>query len=109
MSKQGRVGRSDRGPRYRRVVTAGEALQAVLEETGASHALVRYRALTYWPSAVGPQIAAVTNPQRLDKGTLIVAVTSAPWRAELTMQRREIMQKLNAILGDSVVHDIRFR
>jgi predicted nucleic acid-binding Zn ribbon protein len=36
-------------------------------------------------------------------------VTTAPWRAELSMKRLEILQKINRAVGADVVKDIRFR
>jgi hypothetical protein len=36
-------------------------------------------------------------------------VSSAPWRAELTMRRAEIIEKINGIAGTKVVREIRFR
>ncbi len=65
--------------------------------------------ITSWSEIVGPQIAKVTVAQRIEKGTLFVAVSSSPWRAELTMRRREMIEKINRFLGKKVVEDIRFR
>lgn len=108
MSTRERAGRSDR-TRGRRVVTAGEALQALLEAEGVAETVLRYRALAIWGEVVGSRIAAVAVAERVDHGVLFVRVTSAPWRAELTMRRQEIVRKLNDALGKNVVVDIRFR
>ena len=62
-----------------------------------------------WASVVGEQVARVTTPQRLEKGVLFVGVATSPWRNELVLRKREIIQKLNAAAGTTVVHDIRFR
>jgi predicted nucleic acid-binding Zn ribbon protein len=58
---------------------------------------------------VGEQVAKVTIPQRVDNGVLMVSVSTAPWRAELTMRRREILDKIRRTCPDAGVTDIRFR
>jgi predicted nucleic acid-binding Zn ribbon protein len=111
MSKREHAGRSDRAGRTRgsRTVSAGDALRAFLDDAGLLETVSRYRALTLWPEVVGPQIAAVTSAKRLEHGILFVGVTTAPWRAELTMRREEIARKINEATGSNVVKDIRFR
>ncbi len=76
---------------------------------GIDGALRKYRVITGWDEVVGEQIARVARPQRIENGVLFVSVSSAPWRAELTMKRTEIIQKLNEAAGSGVVKDIRFR
>jgi predicted nucleic acid-binding Zn ribbon protein len=51
----------------------------------------------------------VTEPQRIEHGVLFVSVKTAPWRAELSLKRLEIMKKLNTAAGADVIRDIRFR
>lgn len=65
--------------------------------------------ITSWQELVGEQIAKVTQAQRMENGVLFVGVSTAPWRAELSMKRLEIMAKINAAFGKKVVHEIRFR
>jgi predicted nucleic acid-binding Zn ribbon protein len=91
------------------MLAVGEALQAALTDAGLTVVLGRYNAVTRWAEVVGPQIAAITSAERCENGILYVAVDNAPWRAELTMRRLEIVKKLNAALGQEIVKDIRFR
>lgn len=90
-------------------MSAGEALQSFLQDAGLLDTVARHRAVVLWPEVVGRQIAAVTTAQRLEGGILFVGVSTAPWRAELTMRRREIARRLNEAVGSDVVKDIRFR
>jgi predicted nucleic acid-binding Zn ribbon protein len=62
-----------------------------------------------WGAILGERIAAVATPQRIENGILYVTVSSAPWRTELAMQRREIAARLNAAAGKELVKDVRFR
>jgi predicted nucleic acid-binding Zn ribbon protein len=89
--------------------TIGEALGALADDLGIRRTLRQYDIITGWAGVVGEQLAKVTTPQRIDNGVLIVTVTTAPWRAELTMRRREILDKIRRTCPDAGVTDIRFR
>lgn len=90
-------------------VPIGEALGAFAAELGIAGRLREYEAVTRWEAIVGERIARVARPLRVEKGVLVVNVESAPWRAELTLRRREILAKINSALGGPVIGDIRFR
>jgi predicted nucleic acid-binding Zn ribbon protein len=80
-----------------------------VQDIGISKTLSMYDIITTWPEVVGAQIARVALAERMENGILFVTVSSAPWRAELTMKRRSIIDKLNAHAGANIVKDIRFR
>jgi len=101
--------RSDRKGKTRHPVALGSALADFVASLGIDGTLKRYAVLAGWSEVVGEQIARVTVPQRIENGVLFVTVKTAPWRTELSMQRLEIMKKLNAAAGAEVVRDIRFR
>lgn len=90
-------------------VSIGEALGAFAHELGIDRRLREYEAVTRWEAIVGPRIAKVARPLRVEKRVLVVNVESAPWRAELTLRRKDILEKINAALGGPVLGDIRFR
>ncbi len=85
------------------------ALNDFTSSLGITKKLREYNVVTSWEELVGEQIAKVAKPQRVENGVLFVSVASAPWRAELTMRRREIVERINAVIGKKVVQDIRFR
>lgn len=95
--------------RKRQPISIGQAMGDLIRELGIGKTLSEYGVITRWSDVVGERIAAVTRPERFDKGILFVAVSSAPWRAELTLRRQEILDKINAAAGGTVVRDIRFR
>jgi predicted nucleic acid-binding Zn ribbon protein len=82
---------------------------SLVRELGIAPKMAQYDVLAAWAEVVGPQIARVTDPQRMENGVLYVAVTTAPWRAELAMKRHELIEKLNTHVGTRVLNDIRFR
>jgi predicted nucleic acid-binding Zn ribbon protein len=81
----------------------------LMREIGIAPKMAQYDVMAAWPDVVGPQIARVTTPQRMENGVLYVEVTTAPWRAELSMKRLELIEKLNTRVGTRVLNDIRFR
>ena len=76
---------------------------------GITRTIKQYDVINMWESIVGDQIAKVTTVQRIDNGVLFINVATAPWRAELTMKRTEIMEKINHAVGRHIVKEIRFR
>jgi len=95
--------------RRRGPVRVGVALENLVRQLGIEGKLSEYGVMTQWEEIVGAQVARVAVPERIDNGVLLVHVTSAPWRAELTMRRREILEHIRARAGRDVIRDIRFR
>jgi predicted nucleic acid-binding Zn ribbon protein len=85
------------------------AIAELVSSLGIDGTLRRYSVIARWTEIVGEQIARVTEPQRIENGVLFVSVKTAPWRAELSLKRLEIMKKLNTAAGADVIRDIRFR
>ncbi len=85
------------------------ALGDLVRDLGISGKLREYDVITLWEKIVGDQIARVASARRVENHVLYVDVTSAPWRAELSMRRREILEKINGTVGQRIIRDIRFR
>lgn len=68
--------------------------------------LKEYKLIKAWKECVGPNIARRAMPTRLIGGTLHCAVSSSPWMTELNYQKREIIERLNRTLGESVVKEM---
>jgi len=89
--------------------SAGDALGQLTKSLGIDRAVNEYAIVASWAEIVGERIASVTTAQRIENGVLLVSVATAPWRNELSMQRHEIMRKLNDHAGRDIVKEIRFR
>lgn len=59
-----------------------------------------------WPEVVGQAVAARAVPLRIIKGILTIAVSSGPWKQELTFLKGMMIEKLNERLGGEVVKGI---
>lgn len=106
--KTGRAGRI-KSPGKSQPKSIGSAIQDLAKHLGLEKNLEEYQVITSWQDIVGEQIAKISQAQRMENGVLFVGVSTAPWRAELSMKRIEIMQKINGMLGKNVVKEIRFR
>ncbi len=75
----------------------GDVLSGFLEESGLAERVEQAAVLPEWPTLVGPQIAAVTEPRSITPdGTLWVWVRTHAWMTELSLLEPELLRKLNA-------------
>lgn len=86
----------------------GSALDELVKGLGIQKKLQEYDAVVYWESVVGERIAQMTTATRILQGVLYVHVKTSTWRNELTLRKKEIIDKLNVVIGIDIVKDIRF-
>jgi predicted nucleic acid-binding Zn ribbon protein len=88
---------------------AAELLSQTLRAFGLEKKAERYAAFPRWEEIVGAEIASVAIPERISRGNvLIVRVLDAAWSQELSMQKQELLAKLQAVDIGAVVDDLRF-
>lgn len=83
-----------------------ELLKAVVEELGAGKKLAECQAQIVWREAVGPELARRSRPLRVKRGRLEVAVASAVWRNQLSFMKKDIVERINKLVGKDVVHEL---
>jgi predicted nucleic acid-binding Zn ribbon protein len=89
--------------------TLGTVIDGLMHQLGLQRKLKQYDIVPLWPSIVGEQIAGLTSVDKIDKDVLIVKVSAAPWRTELTFRKKEILDKVHAAMNSDSIKDIRFR
>ena len=62
-----------------------------------------------WDDVVGRAIAENARPAAFKGKLLLVHVSSSPWVHQLQFLKKEIIQKLNAALGQDLIEDIKFK
>jgi len=75
-------------------------LRDKLNETGIQNA---------WVAVMGSSVSKRTASLKIEKDKLIVRLTSAPLRHELTFKCDEICRALNKELGSIVLNEVQFR
>lgn len=68
-----------------------------------------YTVKKIWAECVGQGIAKKTSPTRLIGQTLYCSAASTAWLTELNYQKKEIISKINAAIGEEAVAQIIFR
>ncbi len=87
----------------------GSVIDALVRQLGIQIKLKQYDIVDVWGSIVGAQIASVTSIDKIERNVLVVKVTAAPWRTELTFRKMEILDKIHAAMNSDAIKDIRFR
>ncbi|HTY05957.1 MAG TPA: DUF721 domain-containing protein [Gemmatimonadales bacterium] len=96
-------------PKRQAPMAVAEVLSGYLKRSGLAGRLAQARVIPDWATLVGPQIAAVTLPERVTPdGTLFVGVQTSPWMTELMMMTPTIIARVNAGRGDGRIKGIRW-
>ena len=79
-----------------------------LREQGLETPLKQKRLVEAWPEIAGPVITRYTLNTYIYNQTLFVRLSNPALRSDLSMMRQELVNKLNAVVGEQVITDIRF-
>jgi predicted nucleic acid-binding Zn ribbon protein len=86
----------------------GNVLGELIGTLGIHAQLKRHEAVNLWPQIAGERISEVTKAREVRDGRLFVEVESSAWRNELFYMKHELVKKLNAGIGEQIIHDIVF-
>jgi predicted nucleic acid-binding Zn ribbon protein len=84
-----------------------EALEGFTATLAPASTLARVQ--TCWTAAVGAAIAAAASPAAERGGVLTVRCAAAVWSQELELMSSELLARLNAALGEELLHKLRCR
>jgi len=80
----------------RKPAAVGDVLASVLKHAGLTDRVAQASVIPEWPTLVGAQIAAVTEPVSIQQdGTLVVLVRTNAWMNELSLLEPELLKSLN--------------
>ena len=85
-----------------------EVLLKALREQGLETPLLQKRIIDSWPEVMGDAISRYTDNLVIRNQTLYVHLTNPALRMELSMQRQDIVRRLNAHVGSQIIAEIRF-
>jgi predicted nucleic acid-binding Zn ribbon protein len=92
----------------KRFARVGDLLPTVLKSIGLGQRLKEQEVLGIWAQVVGEEIAARTQPLRVERGVLYVRVDQSAWLQELHFMEKEILRKLKEKAPDVELVRIRF-
>jgi predicted nucleic acid-binding Zn ribbon protein len=84
-------------------------LERVLGSLNLGLKVKQYRIWDVWNSVVGEAIARQAQPQQMRAMVLWVTVSSSTWMQQLEFMKRQIIERINERVGETVISDIRFR
>jgi hypothetical protein len=87
----------------------GSILSGSFSALGLKARLKEYEIRKEWAGIVGKNISKRARPAKLIGKTLHVKVSSSPWMTELQFLKREIISKINKMLGEDTVTDMVFK
>jgi predicted nucleic acid-binding Zn ribbon protein len=85
-----------------------EVIMKNLREQGLETPLLQKRLIDAWPVVMGEAIAALTGDLYIRNQTLFVHLNNPALRMELSMQRQDVVRRLNEHVGNQVIADVRF-
>jgi predicted nucleic acid-binding Zn ribbon protein len=78
-------------------VPVSDAIASYVKRSGLAARISQAQVIPEWTKLVGPQIAAVAQPERIAAdGTLFVRVATSGWMTELQLMTPQIIARLNA-------------
>ncbi len=86
----------------------GSVILRYLRESQLESPLNEHRLVGAWAQVAGEQVERYTESVRIYNQTLYVKLRSPMLRAQLQMQRTELVRKLNASVRANVITDIAF-
>ncbi len=98
------------GEKRKKPERVSDVLAGYLKQSGLAARVEQASVIPEWPSLVGPQVAAVTQPRSVTPdGTLFVWVTTNAWMTELSLLEPELLRALNAKPDRPPVRRIRWQ
>jgi predicted nucleic acid-binding Zn ribbon protein len=98
------------GSKRRKPERVSDVIAGYFEESGLAARVDQAAVIPEWPSLVGAQVAAVTQPRSVTPdGTLFVWVTTNAWMMELSLMEPELLRALNAKNDRLPVRRIRWQ
>lgn len=89
--------------------TSAVLMDQVLARIGGSGRALEFRVFEAYNGAVGEMLRLRTEPERLNGKTLQVKVASSALAHELTMLKRDVLDRMARTIGVDVVTDLRTR
>lgn len=85
----------------------GESLAFVTRDLGLARPKDASLLVSHWSELVGAALADHTRPAHIRDGTLTIEVDEGAWAAPLKYLGDELRNRANAVLGATLVTDVR--
>jgi hypothetical protein len=86
-----------------------KALERSFHDLGLQKRLKIEQMTVLWPKIVGSSVAKIASPTQFRTGTLFIDVADSVWIQELKFQEGELINRVNAALGEPLVRRLFFQ
>jgi hypothetical protein len=86
-----------------------ETIREIFQRNGLGEEFREQEPLLFWSRVAGEPLARLTDPMRVSQGVLYIEVNNHVIAQELSLMKDAYIKKINELLGESRVQDIRFR
>ena len=87
----------------------GDIIKSVIGKMGGKDKVGEEEIVGAWREAVGEAASKHSRPASLKKGSISVNVDGSAWLYELTLKKKEILEKLEEKIKGKKIKEIRFR
>ncbi len=84
----------------------GELLPELIKSLGIDRQIENYKIYNVWDLVVGDSVASYTVSKFFREGKLYCRLSSSVARSEVMIGRRDIIRKMNTLLGESIVKEL---
>jgi hypothetical protein len=89
-----------------------ERIKEILEKKLSKHPVIgellkQNKLISFWNDEVGQNLAEVSWPISLRNGCLMLAVLSPAWHQEVSLLKKQLLERLNKFLGRRYVKEIK--
>lgn len=92
-----------------RLEKLGKTMNRALKGLDLDQRLRESRAMAVWAEVVGETTAARAKPSHVNRGTMVINVTSSAWAMQLNLMKPRFLQALAVHVGPDVIRDLRWR
>ena len=86
-----------------------DVLKNIISGISSKGGLTQEDVASAWESAVGQAAAKHSKTRALKSSRLIVNIDGSSWLYELTVNKKEILKKINEVLKGNKIKEITFR
>jgi predicted nucleic acid-binding Zn ribbon protein len=84
----------------------GSILDELKDQMRLSTRMEKARLPEVWSKVAGPEMSSVSEPVKINDGKLYVRVTGSVWRQEISLLRRDLIQRCQKELPNTPIEEL---
>jgi predicted nucleic acid-binding Zn ribbon protein len=96
-------------PRNQKATPVGDLVKSLIQKLDAEKDIDEDDLLKVWERAAGKKASEHSRPVALFRKDLKIKVESSSWIQELTLNKRQILKKLQSHFGRDKIKDLKFK